>query len=418
MNDSSNDFSRVAIATPASKAESHPKHRTPLRRRLTKLLAAAANLAGLLPALLARRSAGKWVFGHEGGAFAGNPKYLFLWMSLHRPDIGVTWITGSRETRRALIQNGFTAYMRWSWRGIGAALTAKVFVFAHDASDVNASLSRGAMRLNLWHGVGLKALQVGRATGWGGWLRRALSIPHDRVVTTSDMMQVHFATQFGLPLEQCPQLGYPRLDCGFDSDLASAAVTMDRGQGFQMNHDLFAETYIYLPTYRDTKRPFLDEALPDLERLNTILAARNSLLYIKPHPRTADVLLGSFPNIRLWPGKIDIYAYLTEFTGLITDYSSVLYDYLFVKSGGVILYTFDFEDYIARDRELLYSYDDNIAGLRVSTFDALCEALARGSALDPVFAEAAAVVRERFWGGSFTPAAPAVVDYVQRVLRD
>lgn len=409
--------SHATVTTRYSTGSPRKAHRTPLRRRIAKFVAVAANLAWLPLAASMPRSPRQWVFGHDGDTFAGNPKYLFLWMCLHRRHIEVAWITESRETWRLLVDNGFKAHLRWSWAGISAALRAKVFVFSHDAKDVNAPLSWGAMRLNLWHGVGLKALQVGRAPGLRGWLGSLLFIPHDRVVTTSDMMQAHFAAQFCLPRERCPQLGYSRLDCAFDGALASVAVEIDRDRGFRMNPEGFAEVYIYMPTFRDTKRPFLDEALPNLERLNSILAARNALLYVKPHPRTAEAFPCELDHIRLWPADVDIYTYLASFTGLITDYSSVLYDYLFLKGEGAILYTFDFEEYVARDRELLYSFDDNVAGLRVSTFDALCNALIDGAAFDPTLAAGAVTIRHRFWGGSSAPASPAIVDYVEQTLR-
>ena len=144
-------------------------------------------------------------------------------------------------------------------------------------------------------------------------------IPPDAVVTTSDMMQAHFADQFGLPAGQCPQLGYPRLDCAVDGVLNEAARSIDRKAGFEFNTEGFAELYIYMPTFRDTERPFLEQALPDLDRLSEVLRRRDALLYVKPHPRTAARLETPHGNVRLWPRDVDINAYLADFTGLITD---------------------------------------------------------------------------------------------------
>lgn len=376
---------------------------------------------------LAPRSRRHWVFGYLNNKFLGNPKYLFLWMAMNRPDLHVSWITGSEETRRMLTANGFHAYRRWSPAGIWAALRAKVYVFGHEASSVNLQLSKGAFLVNLWHGVGPKGVKYGYKGGGtssvptkDGVLTRARALAHvlppDVLVTTSDFMQEHYARQFRMTTAHCPQLGYPRLDCSADPRLMKVIRKLDQAEGFAFNPDRFDEVYIYLPTFRDTQRPFMEQALPDYVRLSQVLAARNALLWIKPHIWTEWRFPPGHDNIRRWPEKIDFNPYLSEFTGLITDYSSVLYDYLHERPTGAILYTFDYEEYLSRDRALLYPFEDNIAGLRVSTFEELCAAIEKGSAFDPVLEADVERIRRRYWGGSPRLASPAIVDHVERRL--
>ena len=381
-------------------------------------------ISGLVP-----RSRRRWVFGHAGDLFAGNPKYLFIWMTIHRPDIRVAWLTDDPETLRLLRDEGYRALARWSPAGLLAALRARVFVFAHGTGNVNAALSGGAFLLNLWHGVGLKAVHLGHRDGKTadaerrtqlGMLGRAAALeylePYDMLVTTSDMTQRHFSEQFRLPPERCPQFGYSRLDCASDAALAERADGLDRATGWRLIPEPYAEAYIYMPTFRDTERPFLDEALPDLAELSRALAARNALLYVKPHPYTRVELPPAHANIRRWPDAIDVHPYLARFAGLITDYSSILYDYLFVRSTGAILYTFDMERYLAADRSLLYPFEENVAGLRVETFAVLCDALREGTALRPEACAGVERIRDRFWGGSSAPASPAIVSHVEALL--
>ena len=376
---------------------------------------------------LARRSRHRWVFGYLNGAFADNPKYLFLWMSHNRPDLHVSWITGSEKTRRMLVANGYRAYKRWSLQGILAALRARVFVFAHEVSSVNLPLSKGAFLVNLWHGVGPKGVKYGYKGGGraslpsgGGMLARARSLVHaispDIVVTTSDFWQTHYARQFRIPPEDCPQLGYPRLDCSADLGLREAVHDLDGKAGFNFNREKFAEVYIYLPTFRDTQRPFFEQALPDLGRLSRVLATRNALLYVKPHIWTRWNVPPGYAHIRQWPAEIDFNAYLPQFTGLITDYSSVLYDYLFERRTGSIVYSFDYDEYLSQDRTLCYPFEEHIAGLRVSTFDELCDALESGAAFDPALSGDVERLLDLYWSGSKRPASPAIVDYVERRL--
>src|SRR5690606_9400594 len=107
-----------------------------------------------------------------------------------------------------------------------------------------------------------------RASTWFGrlWVQHRL-IGYEMVATTSDLMQRHFAEQFRIPKECCPQLGYPRLDIFDDPALMEAARRIDINQGFEFNSDGFDEVYLYVPTFRDTGRPFLEEALPDLDQM-------------------------------------------------------------------------------------------------------------------------------------------------------
>ena len=94
------------------------------------------NLSGLYP-----RSPKHWLFGHHGEQFAGNSRYLFLWMTIHRPDITVTWLAHDARTQQVLSENGLPCHRKWSRQGIAAALRSKVFLYSHGLSDTNARLS-------------------------------------------------------------------------------------------------------------------------------------------------------------------------------------------------------------------------------------------------------------------------------------
>lgn len=375
---------------------------------------------------IAPRSPHHWVIGHEFGLFAGNPKYLFLWIALYRPDIHATWITGDRAVRNLLRKNGYRAHLRWTLGGIIAALRARVFISAHGIRSVNTRLSNGALFVSLWHGVGLKGIQFGYK---GAGKPSARTIPPGRIArlrilpavirpdvlaSTSDFTQKHFSSQFRLPEEDCPQLGYPRLDCAFDTALFGAAREIDTELGFVLNPGSFSEVCIYIPTFRDSHRPFLHDALPDMKALSDALSKRGSLLYVKPHPKTATEFVSQFFNIKLWPDEIEVSTYLHQFSVLITDYSSVLYDYLLVRDRGAILYTFDLDKYFKEDRQLLYPYDENVAGLRVHTFEELCAALREGRAGDPALFNSIERIRNKFWAGSKFPASETVVEYIGR----
>lgn len=392
-----------------------------------RILRVPLRMLALPLSLVVPRSSRQWAFGNSGPFFAGNSKYLFLWMSSNCPEHKVTWLSNSGITVRHLKKNGYDAYLRWSPHGIWRALRAGVFVSCNSFDDVNFVLSSNVFRLNLWHGVGLKSLdkhpqavvqavEHKKSAGrFVRWVTRLFEPPRpDVFVTTSELMQAHFSRVFGLSVARCPQLGYSRLDCAVDSDLVRSAEKLDQATGFQFNPNEVDEIYLYAPTHRDSVRPFFSDAIPDAARLSKILSERNALLYIKPHPGTSDPVPNS-ARIHRWPENVDVHPYLGKLTGLITDYSSVLYDYLYLGTGASILYTFDFDQYREMDRSLRYDYKENTVGLRINTFDELCEALQDGSAAEPP--PEVDTILERFWGGSSVPASPAIVAYVMNRVR-
>jgi CDP-glycerol glycerophosphotransferase (TagB/SpsB family) len=377
-------------------------------------------------AKLTPRRADLWLFGYQRGGFAGNSKALFLWVCAHRPDIAAIWISSDAEVVRLLRSKGYTAYRKGSVAGTWLSLRASAFFFSHGPEDISLPLSGGALRVNLWHGVGLKAIGFGdpksSLTLYSnpslGWFRRTLHrdarLAPDVLVSTSEFTQAHFSSQFRLPAERCPPLGYPRLDSVRDSVLAERLSAFPGSEPRALWPDGIEEVYAYVPTFRDSKRPFLSDAFPDLERLEAALERRNAVLFIRLHRHSAGSAEFQTERIRFWPEGVDLDASLPHLTGLITDYSSVHYDYIYHSDRGSILYPFDEADYRAQDRLLLYPYAENTAGYRAASFDELLALLDSGEALRP-HADVTRV-RRKFWCDAAGPASERVVHHVEHLL--
>ena len=118
--------------------------------------------------------------------------------------------------------------------------------------------------------------------------------------------------------------------------------------------------------------------------------------------------------MRLWPANIDLYSAFPLIDSLITDYSSLHYDWIFHSDRGAILYTFDQHEYERDDRSLLYPFDENVAGWRARSFDELLELIESGRALDSD--PDAPRVREKFWGTAKGPASPRIVAAIEKRL--
>ena len=71
------------------------------------------------------------------------------------------------------------------------------------------------------------------------------------------------------------------------------------------------------------------------------------LLYVKLHTiSNAELPVDEFSHIRLFPEDCETYEFLNATDGLITDYSSVFFDYA-VTRRKIILFTYDEEEYEA-----------------------------------------------------------------------
>ena len=157
----------------------------------------------------------------------------------------------------------------------------------------------------------------------------------------------------------------------------------------------YDKVYIYMPTFRDSQLSLFTQSM-DLERLNRIMADTNSLLILKPHANVRlTENLSSLTNIMPASPVMDIYPVLPYIDVLITDYSSIIYDWLLMEGKDVILYLYDYDAYV-RERDFFYPFDENVTGCRVDSFESLCSVIESG---DYTFdKEERKRLLERFWG--------------------
>ena len=226
----------------------------------------------------------------------------------------------------------------------------------------------------------------------------------DYLVTASDFQTEFFCKTFRIPESSCIKCGYPRsriLVCNEKERLAhikayepaSTAELISKIKGF-------SQTWIYMPTWRDSQRDIFAQNM-DLGKLNEALAEKNELLLLKPHPNTIVRDLGAYPNIMLLDPSADVYPILPYTDVLVTDYSSVLYDYLLMDGKKVVLYLYDVKDYV-KDRDFAYPFDENVTGQKVLNFEELLAAVKEGP--KPVDPQERKALILKFWG-------PKPVDY-------
>ena len=284
------------------------------------------------------------VFGTHTGSFSGNIKALLL----ERDSSGINkiFIGGSKAMVRTVQHFGIDAYERYSFKGIWYSLRAGTYVYSSYPSDINYWLSGGAKYVNVWHGTPLKKIERDVNTGYYALRNKyrllyKLFAPYffskpDILLVASEYEKKCFSSAFAVDDKVFFPIFPPRLK-NFISN--SVDITIQ-------------SKILYAPTWRDDHSFVLEEYM-DLNRMNDFLSCMESILYIKLHPSDTISFEGEWSNIVVVPQEEDIYSVMKECTILITDYSSMLFEYLYIERE-VVLFCPDHEKYQKRSREFYF----------------------------------------------------------------
>lgn len=366
---------------------------------------------------LTPRKKNRWIFG-AGYNFAENPKYLLIEIIEKYPEIDAYWIAKDKRVYESLIIKGIPAAYIWSVKGIYFLFTSGVYIsYSHLHESIYFwSLGR-AKQINLWHGIALKNIGFSKKIGsqaeklHNPFLKVIYKLFYlhlyrqpDIFLTTSPTTARQFKRSFGLDDICLVEANYPRCSVLTFSESARGEFIKNYEneilKAFLEELKLFSRAIIYMPTWRDGAPCFLSFEADKINRLNLWCKSSNSVFVFKLHPKTPISQLDklkNYSNIRVMESTLDIYPILPEFDLLITDYSSIYFDFMHIKNSYILFYPFDYEQYISRDRDLAFDYDENITGMRVNTFDELIECLEKESYKN-VDKEKNQALYEKFWG--------------------
>ncbi|EMA39757.1 CDP-glycerol glycerophosphotransferase family protein [Halococcus hamelinensis] len=340
-----------------------------------------------------------WVFGTRSGqGFADNAKYLYLHVAANHPEIRAVWLSTDPEVVETLRARGYEAHHTRSLRGLRANLRAGVVCVTHGLRDVTLALSGGARAVLLWHGTPLKHISWdSHFPGEPLPVRLAHSYAHDvldRITIPAEAMIPAFVSGLHIDPEVLAVTGYPRNDALVgsiaDDDIGLDGASLRAVEALAAEHRLV----LSLPTFRDSGESVFETL--DTAALDELLERHDAYLLVKPHPNEPlepGTLAGD--RIRGLPERVDSHALLPLADALLTDYSSVFFDYLLLDRP-VLFYAPDLDRYRA-ERGFYFDYDEVTPGPVARTNPELLAALDRtlGAEADGFAAERARV-RERF----------------------
>jgi CDP-glycerol glycerophosphotransferase len=265
------------------------------------------------------------------------------------------WVVRDRGVR---IPAGIPTVLRFSPEYYDMLARAR-WVVANDSIDPSYVKRDDQTYLQTWHGTPLK--KVGQDIEKVNFARKGYlstfadeSAKWNYLVSPNEYSTQILGTAFEIPQSRILNTGYPRNDIFYRPERHARATAARARLGLREDQKVI----LYAPTWRDDRYDDRGRYLFDLKLNIELLQQRlgdSHVLLLRGHhllaTRAGVYVEGGFVhNVSGYPDVADLYLIADV---LVTDYSSVMFDY--ANTGRpVILYTWDLDDYRDRVRGMYF----------------------------------------------------------------
>ncbi|MBO5657536.1 MAG: CDP-glycerol glycerophosphotransferase family protein [Agathobacter sp.] len=324
----------------------------------------------------------------SGKRFSDNTRFLYQYLSEHKTELGLThvvWVSREVELVNELVAMGYEAYEMESEESIYYHKRAKYHIICNSANaeghlqgDILVQYSCGAIKVNLWHGLGgIKGVEfaggqyarlraahplkcktkeffnrlkwyrilLNRIGGWGDC----------RYATTTPWQTEILMKYFMRPKNYFVPCGYPRNGqclayCQNEQEVL--ALLKERNNRI-----------LYLPTFRDSNANY-QEPLQDAA-FREWIKQRDVLWIEKAHGADTSALITEegkegLPILKL-DSTFDVNVILSHVDVIVTDYSSVVWDGIYHRKP-LVFYVPDLNYYRDEDRGFMISPEEFMLG--------------------------------------------------------
>ncbi|OKI67596.1 bifunctional glycosyltransferase/CDP-glycerol:glycerophosphate glycerophosphotransferase [Streptomyces sp. MJM1172] len=334
---------------------------------------------------------------HMGKQYSDSPKAIYEELVRQGAPFEAIWsYAGARPT-------GFppeaTLVKRWSWPYLRALARAEYWV---DNQGFPLALAKrpGTTYIQTWHGSALKRMGFHeprtKAQGKEGQARFQAAVDRfDHFLIRSEHDARTLAKAFRLRDEVLLRTGYPRNDAlvAAQREEAQSGERVRGPLATALDIDPDKRVLLYAPTFRAGADGAVEgfEFPFDVEEFADRLGDRFTLL-VRTHYLNSVSLPPSVAGRVIDVSRYhDITPLLALADALITDYSSVMFDYA-VLDRPMLFFAYDYEKYATDIRGTYFDLKEKAPGPVVATADELLQALAAFDEADAKYAEA----RQRF----------------------
>lgn len=320
---------------------------------------------------------GSWM----GETFSDNSRYLFQYM--HKSsDKKVIWVTRNNEILKELNNLGYRAYNIHSLHSYYYHLKSGTHVVCNVPfktksykGDILGELSLGAKKIQLWHGIPLKG--IGRIAKNNDYnrdntlLNKIIEIIKSNrffnnyikvsgdwnnycMLATNNRIGEIFSEAFSLSSTNIIISSYPR-NCECLELVKSEELILGKMS------DTKKKVLLFVPTFRETNSIIPNPIQND--NFRKFLKENNVIWVQKKHMADKKNNIDSFVDIEtiMLPETFDLNVLTPKIDILITDYSSISFDFIFFNKP-VHYYVPDINNYISEERGFSLDFDDYTAG--------------------------------------------------------
>ena len=313
------------------------------------------------------------LFGTAMSQFTDNPKYFFLYILKNDNQFNPIWIADNKKVFDDIKQKGINnVVMKDSFHAFLLAMQAKYFVFSHNIHDVFYFKRSDTIAINLWHGSPLKKLGYDSKVENKLIKRRKalhLKVPYelwDYLVVAHEMWIPYFESSMKISRDKILPLGLPRNDILWQ-------VKENQEKYWEIKNAVFGKLGIahkdkkiilYAPTFRDDDQltfNLINETKKIIKKMKELLTNTKYVFLVRYHPLKKYYLDDDHidrHHIYDATSYDDMYELLSITDILISDYSSSIFDFTILERP-IILYTFDYEDYVETRGGLYETVDRN-----------------------------------------------------------
>ena len=333
-----------------------------------------------------------WIFsGFNQKNYMDNTKYLYEYVVENHPEIKAMWITQSEDIYNQLTEEGKPVVMaktRKCRKLVSRAAVAFTDHFKMSDYDALSGLNDNLKIVQLWHGVGLKSIGDLKNTTvpgvkfsddilpaptdskaarfkkklryWRYAFHRELFEKYFLLVCPGPERVAQVADPWHIPHENCFYSGHPR-NIHLHSDRTPH-------EGLRI---------LYAPTYRWSEvdeQHLVNQIVESGGAIQETMEQLNGQILIRLHPHTwrnygaiLDRLAEKFDRIKIDHEK-DIYTTLAGYDILISDYSSIAYDFILLDRPA-IFFNYDFDKFTRQECKLNYDYEQYSPGPKTATWE-------------------------------------------------
>ena len=305
-----------------------------------------------------------------GKKYADSSMYMYEYL-LDQHQYRPVWYTRNKVVYKHLKDKHYPVILSGTIKSFWYLLRAKMFVSTIQFSDFPSFCLTNCIYFDLDHGFQVKEgpERSERFLSYIELLRKNVDYYHS---ASSYFCMDKVSSYYRVDPKRIALVNKPRMDVLFDSRLRAGfndIVEKIKG-GYK--------AFVWMPTHRADGAEAIDvNKLLDLNRIQKLCEERNAVFFIKKHyyhKNEISYLEGFSRIFDITNEEIETQTLLYQADVLITDYSSCYIDYLALDRP-IVLYAYDMERYLSKERNIFVPFSENNVGPKVQTPDQLCDAL-------------------------------------------